>query len=211
MIKYSVLDSVWAYHLTLNRLETYEEFKQYRKVTDDPLIMAEGLISYSERGEEYVKEVKKVILTNNLQRYDSFMLSDMAPPRLTGSLSKADVPVSPGKASLKIVFSRMAHQLTGPKKVTRGWGIIKPVRTLFFRKLVMHLSGTARIAINGLGRIGRQIVRLLVADDNEGLELVTVNTLGWIEFSAYLLKHDIIHGKLSLSVEVVGRSSLCTY
>jgi len=96
----SVLDSVRAYHLTLNRLETYEEFRQYRKFTDDPLIMAEGLIPYSERGEEYVEEIKKVILTNNLQRYDSFILSDIAPPKLTGSVSKADVSLSPGKASL---------------------------------------------------------------------------------------------------------------
>ena len=96
----SVLDSVRAYHLTLNRLDTYEEFRRYRKFTDDPLIMAEGLIPYSERGEEYVEEIKKVILTNNLQRYDSFILSDMDPPKLTGSLSIVDVPVSLGKTSL---------------------------------------------------------------------------------------------------------------
>lgn len=96
----SVLDSVRAYHLTLNRLDTYEEFRQFRKFTDDPLIIANGLLPYSERGEEYVEEIKRVILSNNLQEYDAFILSDLDLPRLTGSVSKNDVPVSPDKASL---------------------------------------------------------------------------------------------------------------
>ena len=69
----------------------------------------------------------------------------------------------------------------------------------------MHQSGTARIAINGLGRIGRQIVRLLVSGGNEYMELVAVNTLGPIELSAHLLKHDSMYGMLSSSVEVAGR------
>ncbi|MBW2506116.1 MAG: hypothetical protein JRD19_03485 [Deltaproteobacteria bacterium] len=96
----SVLDSVRAYHLTLNRLNSYEEFRQFRKFTDDPLIMAKGLLPYSERGEEYVEEIKKVILSNNLQKYDAFILSDLELPKLTGSVSKNDVPVSLDKASL---------------------------------------------------------------------------------------------------------------
>jgi Bax protein len=96
----SVLDSVRAYHLTLNRLDTYEEFRQYRKYTDDPLIMAEGLLPYSERGQEYVNEIKKVIIFNKLQKYDSYNLSDLDPAKLTSSVSKADVQIKPGNASL---------------------------------------------------------------------------------------------------------------
>lgn len=96
----SVLDSVRAYHLTLNRLDTYEEFRQYRKYTDDPLIMAEGLLPYSERGQEYVNEIKKVIIFNKLQKYDSYNLSDLDPAKLNSSVSKADVQIKPGNASL---------------------------------------------------------------------------------------------------------------
>ena len=47
----------------------------------------------------------------------------------------------------------------------------------------MQRSRVARVAINGLGRIGRQLVRLLMTDGNEGLELTAVNTLGRIERS----------------------------
>jgi Bax protein len=94
-----VLDSVQAYHLTLNRLASYEQFRQFRKRTDDPLIMAEGLIPYSERGEEYVDEIKKIILSNDLQKYDRFDLSDLDLQNLSSSVSKADVQVKSGKAS----------------------------------------------------------------------------------------------------------------
>ena len=86
--------------MTLNRLDTYEEFRQYRKYTDDPLIMAEGLLPYSERGQEYVNEIKKVIIFNKLQKYDSYNLSDLDPAKLTSSVSKADVQIKPGNASL---------------------------------------------------------------------------------------------------------------
>ena len=96
----SVLDSVRAYHLTLNRLDTYEDFRRFRKFTNDPLVMAEGLLSYSERGEEYVKEVKRVIMSNNLLEYDGFILSDMDLPKSTGSVSKAGVSVNQDKAPL---------------------------------------------------------------------------------------------------------------
>lgn len=69
----------------------------------------------------------------------------------------------------------------------------------------MQPSRTIRVAINGLGRIGRQIVRFLTAAGNEDLELVAVNTLGRIELSAHLLKYDSLYGKLPSSVEVAER------
>jgi len=96
----SVLDSVQAYHLTLNRLDSYEQFRQFRKATDDPLIMAEGLIPYSERGKDYVEEIKKVIRFNDLQKYDNFNLSDLELPKLTSSLSQNSSPVITDKTSL---------------------------------------------------------------------------------------------------------------
>ena len=81
----SVLDSVRAYHLTLNRLAPYEEFRQLRTNTDDPLIIAEGLKLYSERGEDYVEDIKNVIRSNDLQRYDNYKLIDLDLPEFTES------------------------------------------------------------------------------------------------------------------------------
>lgn len=96
----SILDSVRAYHLTLNRLESYEPFRQFRKRTDNPLIMAEGLLEYSERGQDYVEEIKRVILINNLQKYDSYSLSDLDLPNITSSLLQSVTPAKSDNTSL---------------------------------------------------------------------------------------------------------------
>lgn len=66
-------------------------------------------------------------------------------------------------------------------------------------------SRPARVAINGLGRIGRQIARLMAAGGHEGLELVAVNTLERVELAAHLLKYDSLYGILPLSVEARER------
>ncbi|MBX4215563.1 type I glyceraldehyde-3-phosphate dehydrogenase [Candidatus Parcubacteria bacterium] len=56
-----------------------------------------------------------------------------------------------------------------------------------------------KVAINGLGRIGRAFLRL--AMEREGLEIVAVNDLGDIDNLAYLLKYDTAYGKSALKVE----------
>ena len=96
----NILDSVRAYHLTLNRLDPYDQFRQLRRHTDDPLILAEGLTLYSERGEEYVEEIKKVIISNDLQKYDSCRLSDQDLPEISGSLIRTNAIAETHKASL---------------------------------------------------------------------------------------------------------------
>jgi Bax protein len=94
-----ILDSVRAYHLTLNRLDSYDQFRRLRRQTNDPLIMAEGLTLYSARGEAYVEEIKKVILSNNLQKYDGCSLSDSDLPEHSGTDSKASNIAESGKNS----------------------------------------------------------------------------------------------------------------
>jgi Bax protein len=96
----NVLEAVRAYHLTLNRVESYEEFRQLRRNTDNPLILAEGLRFYSERGQDYVEDIKNVILSNDLQKYDNFSLTDLDLPEFSGSVSGAIDSVESGKASL---------------------------------------------------------------------------------------------------------------
>jgi Bax protein len=95
-----VQESVRAYHLTLNRLDSYEHFRQLRRQTDDPLIMADGLTLYSERGEAYVDDIKNVILSNNLQKYDSCSLSDSDLAEPSGHDSKATIISESDKISL---------------------------------------------------------------------------------------------------------------
>ncbi len=59
-----------------------------------------------------------------------------------------------------------------------------------------------RVAINGFGRIGRSVYRLLNA--KKGVEIVAVNDLASPEALAYLLRHDTVMGKFSEIVNVEG-------
>ncbi len=64
------LHSARAYLLTLNRLSAYEKLREIRKTSMDSLELAQGLLSYSARRQAYVDEVRQIISTNALQRYD---------------------------------------------------------------------------------------------------------------------------------------------
>lgn len=64
---------------------------------------------------------------------------------------------------------------------------------------------TTRVAINGLGRIGRCVLRALYENPQySNIELVAVNGPAPIETHQHLLKYDSIHGRFSKSVEVDG-------
>ncbi|MCG7333526.1 type I glyceraldehyde-3-phosphate dehydrogenase [Salinicoccus roseus] len=60
---------------------------------------------------------------------------------------------------------------------------------------------TAKVAINGFGRVGRTVLRRLLDTDSE-LELVAVNDVADIENLAYLLEFDTTYGRLKRNVEV---------
>ena len=59
------------------------------------------------------------------------------------------------------------------------------------------------IAINGFGRIGRSILRIII-ENNTPLNVVAINDLGNYENLAYLLKHDSVMGVLDADVSVEG-------
>jgi glyceraldehyde 3-phosphate dehydrogenase len=61
---------------------------------------------------------------------------------------------------------------------------------------------STRIAINGLGRIGRALLKLVI--DEPSFELVAVNDLGEVENLAYLLRFDTVYGRYSHSVVIDG-------
>ena len=62
-----------------------------------------------------------------------------------------------------------------------------------------------RIAINGFGRVGRNIARALLGTENQvhaDLELVALNDLAPIAHSAHLLKYDSVYGQFQKPVSV---------
>lgn len=63
-----------------------------------------------------------------------------------------------------------------------------------------------RIALNGFGRIGRSLFRLLL--DHPAIEVVAVNDLANADILAHLLKYDSIHGKLKQEIKAEGDTVL---
>jgi glyceraldehyde 3-phosphate dehydrogenase len=62
----------------------------------------------------------------------------------------------------------------------------------------------AKIAINGLGRIGRATLKIIL--DTPGLELAAVNDIVSTENLAYLLKYDTVYGRYEKTVEYTEES-----
>lgn len=61
---------------------------------------------------------------------------------------------------------------------------------------------TIRIAINGFGRIGRNVLRALYENDyRQSVQVVAINDLGDAATNAHLLKYDSVHGRFNGSVE----------
>ena len=54
-----------------------------------------------------------------------------------------------------------------------------------------------KVAINGFGRIGRNILRAVVESGRTDLEIVAINDLGSTEINAHLLEFDSIHGRFA--------------
>jgi glyceraldehyde 3-phosphate dehydrogenase len=63
-----------------------------------------------------------------------------------------------------------------------------------------------KIAINGFGRIGRNILRAMVENNRRDLQLVAINDLGSVETNAHLFKYDSVHGRFNGDVKIEGDS-----
>src|SRR3954453_17924252 len=63
-----------------------------------------------------------------------------------------------------------------------------------------------RVAINGFGRIGRNVLRAIVEAGRKDVEVVAVNDLGPVETNAHLLRFDSVHGRFPGEVTVEGDS-----
>lgn len=63
---------------------------------------------------------------------------------------------------------------------------------------------TAKVAINGFGRIGRLVFRAWVESGNKDIEIVAINDLADIKTNAYLLRYDSVHGTSPFDVKGDG-------
>ena len=61
---------------------------------------------------------------------------------------------------------------------------------------------TIRVAINGFGRIGRNILRAIAEAERTDIEIVAINDLAPVETNAHLLRFDSVHGRFPGEVTV---------
>src|SRR5665213_2520391 len=66
------------------------------------------------------------------------------------------------------------------------------------------MAKKVRVAINGFGRIGRNILRAIHESGRQDIEVVAVNDLGPVETNAHLLRFDSVHGRFPHEVKVEG-------
>lgn len=61
-----------------------------------------------------------------------------------------------------------------------------------------------RVAINGFGRIGRNVLRAIVESGRTDIQIVAINDLGSVETNAHLFRFDSVHGRFNGMVAVDG-------
>ena len=60
----------------------------------------------------------------------------------------------------------------------------------------------AKVAINGMGRIGRAALKIIL--ETQALELVAINELMALDNLVYLLKYDTVYGRYDKKVEIAA-------
>ncbi len=58
-----------------------------------------------------------------------------------------------------------------------------------------------KVAINGFGRIGRNVLRAIIESGRRDIEVVAINDLGPVETNAHLLRFDSVHGRFPHEVK----------
>ncbi|MCB1483644.1 MAG: aldehyde dehydrogenase, partial [Hyphomicrobiaceae bacterium] len=61
-----------------------------------------------------------------------------------------------------------------------------------------------KVAINGFGRIGRNVLRAIVESGRTDIKVVAINDLGPVETNAHLMRYDSVHGRFPGKVTVSG-------
>ncbi len=64
-----------------------------------------------------------------------------------------------------------------------------------------------KVAINGFGRIGRNVLRAIAESGRKDIEVVAINDLGPVETNAHLLRFDSVHGRFPARSRSMASSS----
>jgi glyceraldehyde 3-phosphate dehydrogenase len=67
-------------------------------------------------------------------------------------------------------------------------------------RLDQESSMAVKVAINGFGRIGRNVLRGIIESGRTDIEVVAINDLGPVETNAHLLRFDSVHGRFPATV-----------
>src|SRR3954447_14783399 len=81
---------------------------------------------------------------------------------------------------------------------------VRPVGTV--EAIRGEIRMAVRVAINGFGRIGRNVLRAIAESGRKDIEVVGINDLGPVETNAHLLRFDSVHGRFPGTVTVEGDS-----
>lgn len=65
---------------------------------------------------------------------------------------------------------------------------------------------SVKVAINGFGRIGRNVLRAIVESGRCDIEVIAINDLGSVESNAHLLRFDSVHGRFPNEIAVFGNT-----
>ena len=60
---------------------------------------------------------------------------------------------------------------------------------------------TLKVGINGMGRIGRMVIRAIIESQNKNIEIKHINNRSNAESSCTLIKYDSVHGKFNAELE----------
>ncbi len=63
-----------------------------------------------------------------------------------------------------------------------------------------------KVAINGFGRIGRNVLRAIIESGRTDIDVVAINDLGPVETNAHLLRFDSVHGRFPATVTTTENS-----
>jgi len=63
---------------------------------------------------------------------------------------------------------------------------------------------TLQVAINGFGRIGRNVLRAIMESGRTDIQVVAINDLGPVDTNAHLFRYDSVHGRFPGTVTVAG-------
>lgn len=66
-----------------------------------------------------------------------------------------------------------------------------------------------RVAINGFGRIGRNVLRAIIEAQRKDIAIVAINDLAPVDTNAHLLRYDSVHGRFPGNVKVSGDTIDC--